>query len=149
MEWIKTEDVRDGDIVETPSKIPLHSPIFPGMMFPIVKHYGMILYVKGKQCIVHNIIGRRPTITPCDEVFTDRKIERVLRTGMCGEQILEKYNSCSTKPYSLISWNCEHLMVFISGMSIGFPQQYGWCIGFSVIIILLLLLIFFTRKSSK
>lgn len=148
MEWIKTEDVQDGDIVETPSKLPPHSPIFPNMLFPIVKHYGMILYVQGKQCIVHNIIGRSPTITPCEEVFTDRKIERVLRTGMCGEKILEKYNSCKDKKYDIWNFNCETLMVLIWGSSIGIAQQHAWALGFAIIIILLLILIFSRRKVS-
>lgn len=129
MQWIITQDIKSGDIVETRSKIPEHSPVFRGVMVPFIKHYGIIIYIDGKQHIVHNIIGRSPTITPCEKVFTNRRIERVLRTGLTDEQILERFNSCKEKKYSLWAWNCESLMVYITGSSIGFPQRDGWTIG--------------------
>lgn len=147
MKWIKTQDVQSGDIIETISKIPDHSPICKGMMLPIIKHYGIVCNVNGEQCLVHNVIGRNPTITPCDEVFTNRRIERVLRTGMTDNQILGKFDSCREKKYNLWNWNCENLMIFISGSSIGFQQRDGWSIGFAVLIVVFLVLIFSGRKS--
>lgn len=150
MQWIKTDQVQSGDIIETISKIPEHSPVCKGMMLPIIKHYGIVCSVDGEQCLVHNIIGRTPTITPIDEVFVDRKIERVLRTGMCDQEILSKYEQVKDRPYRLWDFNCENLMVFISGSSIGFPQQAGWTIGvstFVVVSVILLVLIF--RKGNN
>lgn len=148
MKWIRTDDVQDGDIIETPSKIPPHSPFFPNRMFPLIKHYGMIVHIDDQQCIVHNIIGRQPTITPCCEVFTDRKIERVLRTGMCREEILEKFNSCNCKKYSLWNWNCESLMTFIWGFPIGIPQRDAWTGGTTLLLLIIILLLVFRRRSN-
>lgn len=148
MKWIRTEDVQSGDIIETISKIPEHSPIFKGMMLPIIKHYGIVCNVNGEQCLVHNIIGRSPTITPCREVFTDRSVERVLRTGLTDEEILDKYYSCREKKYDLWSWNCESLMVFIWGDSIGIPQRDAWSVGATILIILLLLVIISRQQKS-
>lgn len=147
MEWIITDDIQSGDIVETKSKIPQHSSMFRGMMVPFIKHYGMIVYIDGKRHIVHNIIGRCPTITPCDQVFTDRRIERVLRTGLTNEQILQKFNELKNKPYRLFSFNCESLMVDMYGSSIGFPQRDGWLIGIFILLLLILLAVIF--RPSK
>jgi len=147
MKWITTQDVQSGDIIETRSKIPMHSPAFRGAMVPFIKHYGMICHIDGKQHIVHNIIGRSPTVTPCDQVFTNRRIERVLRTGMTDEGILQKFNECKTRKYRIFSWNCESLMVYISGNSIGFPQRDGWSVGiFTLLLIIILILIFGQKK---
>lgn len=143
MEWIVTDDIQSGDIVETRSKIPEHSSMFRGMMVPFIKHYGMIVYIDGKKHIVHNIIGRAPTITPCDQVFTNRRIERVLRTGLSDEEILKKFDECKDKPYKIFSWNCEDLMTHMYGSSIGLPQRDGWTIGIAVLLFLILLVLFF------
>lgn len=148
MKWIKTEDVQSGDIIETISKIPQHSPICRGMMLPIIKHYGIICYVEGEQCLVHNIIGRTPTITPCKEVFIDRKIERVLRTGMCDQDILSKYEEVKDRPYRVFNFNCENLMVYISGSSIGYPQGDAWSLGIAVLILVILFAVVLGKQKS-
>lgn len=153
MKWrsdITIDDLMDGDIIETKSKIPQHSPILRGVMVPFIKHYGMIVYIEGKRNIVHNIIGRCPTITPCEEIFVDRRLERVLRTGMCGDEIMERFNSCQGQNYDLFSWNCENLMVYISGSSIGIPQRDIWTGGtlMSVAIVIAIFLIFGGKTKS-
>lgn len=145
---MKTQDVQSGDIIETISKIPQHSPICKGMFLPIIKHYGIVCNVNGEQYLVHNIIGRTPTITPCKEVFIDRKVERVLRTGMSDCQILEKYNSCKERKYRLFSWNCESLMVYIYGQSIGYPQGDGWSLGISVLILVIVFSVIARKQKS-
>lgn len=147
MEWIETEDVQSGDIIETISRIPDHSPICSGWMLPIVKHYGMVVNVDGRKCLAHNIIGRSPTIMPLEEFFMGRRIERVLRTGMRDEEILDKFNSCKHRPYSIWFFNCETLMQHIWGRSIGFPQQHGYVIGTAVLIVVVLV-IAFSRKRK-
>lgn len=148
MKWMKTQDVQSGDIIETISKIPQHSPICKGMFLPIIKHYGIVCNVEGEQCLVHNIIGRTPTITPCKEVFIGRKIERVLRTGMTDDQILDKFYQCREKKYRIFSWNCESLMVFISGSSIGYPQGDGWSLGIAVLILVIIFSVVARKQNS-
>lgn len=148
MEWIETDDVRSGDIIETISRIPDHSPICKGWMLPIVKHYGIVVNVDGRKCLAHNIIGRSPTIMPLEQVFVGRRIERVLRTGMCDADILKKFNSCRHIRYSVWFFNCETLMNYIWGRSIGFPQQYGYAIGAAVLIVVIMVLIFSRKRNS-
>lgn len=148
MEWITSDKLESGDIIETRSKVPPHSPLFKGAMVPFIKHYGMIVFINGKPNIVHNIIGRHPTITPYEEVFTNRRVERVLRTGMTDDQILSKYEKIKDKKYNLMSFNCENLMTYMCDSSIGFPQKQGWSIGiFSVLSLILLVLILRPSKA--
>lgn len=147
--WTKaSEDIRSGDIVETVTKLPEHSPVLPGLKVPFIKHYGMVVTIDEKKYIIHNIIGRYPMITPIEEVFKDRKIHRLLRTGMSDQEILSKYDSCKNSKYKLFSWNCETLMSYIWGSAIGFPQQNGWMMGLSmlvIIIIIIFILLWFKR----
>lgn len=148
--WIKfADDLKSGDIVETVTKIPQHSPIWRGTKIPFIKHYGMVVSVNGKQHIVHNIIGRNPTIDPLDEVFKDRTVHRILRTGVTDQEIISKYNECKDQPYKLFSWNCEDLVSYLAGVSIGYPQRNGWLIGlttFGVILLVIFLMVFKKRK---
>lgn len=146
--WIKynEEDIQSGDIVETVTKIPEHSPIFKGVKVRFIKHYGIVVLIDGKQNLIHNVIGRCPTITPLDEIFTNRRIHRVFRTGMSDEEILKKYSECKSKKYRLWKWNCEDLMTHICGMPIGYPQRDGWLIGIFVVGLAILVAILVRKK---
>lgn len=149
LNWTKpTQQVQSGDIVETVTKLPKHSPAFPELKVSFIKHYGMVVSVDGKKYIIHNIIGRRPTMDPLEEVFKDRHIHRVLRTGLTDEHILKKYDECKHKKYRLWFFNCEHLMTYIFGDSIGYPQRDGWIIGMTVLGIIVFFVILFGAKKK-
>lgn len=146
--WTDDDEVQSGDIVETVTKIPDSFPFGSGLKVAFIKHYGIVVFIDGKPNLLHNIIGSKPTIMPMEDVFKDRKIHRVLRTGLSDCEIMKKYDECKDECYRLFSWNCESLMVYIYGNPIGYPQQKGWTIGLSltsIIIILLLLLILFKK----
>lgn len=146
--WIKpvNNDIRCGDIVETVSKIPPHIPVGAGLKLPFIKHYGMVTTRNGKKYIVHNIIGRSPTIAPFDEVFSDRNINRIYRTGMTNSEIMAKYNECKDESYKPFRFNCESLMNRLSGTTIRFPQTYNILAIISILGVIILI-IFLIRKK--
>lgn len=148
MGWIVTDDIREGDIIETPSKIPLTSLLFPGLVVPFVKHYAMAVKVDGKLMIVHNTIGNNPSIETFEKVFSGRRIGRVLRTGVTSEEILSRYEECKENPYDFADNNCEDFVSNMAGgIDIGFDQRNGFAILTAIVIVIILVLIF--SKSNQ
>lgn len=146
--WFTVNDTRDlqsGDIVETISKLPQHSPISPGMKIPFILHYGIVTCENGLQCFVHNVIGAGPTITPTQEIFEDRTIRRVYRTGMTDEQIIEKYNQYKEKNYSPVFFNCEHLINNFCGLPVKVSQVQAYAVALLILALLILILLLIKR----
>lgn len=157
--WIKISDVNDlksGDIFACPSKVPKSSPIFPDLVVPFVSHVGIIIFINGKPNIIHNPFDNRPEIVPYETVFDGkRNIERIIRTNLTTEEILNRYKECDdfrceiksefSLPYRFFHRNCEDFVRRITGFDIGFDQRLGFGILLGIIIIILLLI--FKRRS--
>lgn len=144
-EWFVPTDLQAGDIFQTPSKIPRNSPICPGMLVDIVKHVGILVEVNGTLAVAHNPFGQYPIIEDFDSAFSDRKIEKIIRTGTPSEQIIERISQIKDHRYSFWDFNCEDAVRFICGCSMNnhYTDQrrvYSFIILALVIIILLLLI---------
>lgn len=63
-EWFVISDIsqiREGDVFETPTRIPMSSPICPGMLVGSVKHVGIFIKGEdGKLKVIHNPFGGYP-----------------------------------------------------------------------------------------
>lgn len=139
MKWIKInsiDELQPGDIIEVEATILL----FPG----VFKHYGVVTYIEGKPHLIQNI-GKETHIAPLEEAIKDKQIQRVLRTGLSDEVIMQRYNSCKNIPYKFLSHNCEDVITFITGVAPGADQRrvVAWIL---VILIILILVYLSTRK---
>lgn len=146
--WIpidQIEQLETGDLVETPSKFPKHYPIVGNMVVPIVYHYGIYLEVDGKGYIVHNPFGGKPEMVTLEQFETDRKIEKVIRTGLPADYILKKFKECEGKPYLFFSRNCEDFIRYVTGARIGYDQRIGWAL-FAILLVIIIILITTRRK---
>lgn len=142
--WFTVDDVDDlqsGDIVETISKLPPHSPVCPGLRIPFILHYGIVICQNNVKSLVHNVIGRGPMITPIDEIFTDRTIHRVFRTEMTDCQITNKYNQFKERPYRPIGFNCETLILFIYGRNVTRLQVQIYAVTLLILVVLILVIL--------
>lgn len=148
-QWILLSEVDNkletGDLVETPSRFPKNYPIIGGVVVPIVNHYGIYLEIDGKPMVAHNPFGGYPEIIPLEQFENgNRRITRIIRTGMSAEHIIEKTNECKDKPYRFLGDNCEKFINTICGCESGLDQRIGW----SLFIIMLILFYFAFSKRS-
>ena len=147
-EWILLSEVDNkletGDLLELPSMFPRKYPIVGGIVVPIVNHYGIYLEVDGKPMVAHNPWGGHPEIISLEQFETDRKIKRIIRTGMTAEHIIEKTKECEGTPYQFFGRNCELFVSFVCGCAVGWDQRWGW----ALFLIMIVLLFFAFRKSS-
>lgn len=144
----QVEDLKTGDVFSTPSKFPKDSPIFPDWLFPPVSHVGIIVIEDdGRAMVVHNPFGGKPEYVPFEKVFDKRNIDRIIRTGVTKDVIMERFHhcedefKCNTRPYEFLNFNCEDFVRSICQCDIGFDQRKGWAIGIAVGLIIIIILI--------
>lgn len=146
-EWILLSEVDNkletGDLLETPTRIPKNYPLIGGVAFPLVNHYGIYLEIDKKPMVAHNPMGGYPEIISLEEFEGDRKIERIIRTGMTSEHIIAKTNECKDKPYNFWGTNCEEFINFVCSCESGFDQRIGW----GLFLIMVILIIIVLRKK--
>lgn len=148
MTWIIPDTFLAGDIVEVSSKIPSKIPVLGGKVVSPVKHYGMIVFVDGKLSVAHNPTAGRPIIEPIDVYTRERNIERVLRTFMTNEQVLQRFEMFKNKKYTFCKYNCEDFVRSMCDCDItGIHQcrKWGKIFLWIVIIVLIIALIFKCR----
>lgn len=133
--WIKTDTLQSGDIIQLPGKI-LGIPI-------IIKHFGVVVKVDGKTQVVHNP-GSVSQIDPIEKVLEGRQIEKVIRTGLSDSVILERFEQCKNTRYSFAYYNCQDYIVSITGVSPSFDQRIFW--GSILLVIVLIALFLILRK---
>ena len=142
--WIPLSEVgklKEGDLVELPSMFPRKYPLVGGVIFPLVNHYGIYLEIDGKPMIAHNPFAGSPEIITLEKFETDRKIKRIIRTGITSEEIIKKYESCKHIPYQFFGQNCEGFISYICSCKNGYlDQRVGWALF--IIMIILLILVF-------
>lgn len=147
-EWILLSEVDNkletGDLLELPSMIPRKYPLVGGTIVPIVNHYGIYLEVDGKPMVAHNPFGGYPEIIPLEQFETDRKIKRIIRTGMSAEHIIAKTKECENRKYEFFGQNCEKFLNHVCNCDAGFDQRIGW--GLFLIMIILLYFAFRTKS---
>lgn len=112
-----------GDIVEMSSKIPSTNPILGNIVVVFVKHYGIVFNDNGILKIVHNPFGGSPEIRTIAEMFDTRRPERIYKSGVTNEQIIERYNNCKQNNYKFWTFNCEDFVSEICDCNIGRDQR--------------------------
>lgn len=115
-EWVSIDEIgelKPGDVIQTPSKAPDTALILPGMMFPMVSHFGVVVEKDGKLQIAHNPIFGKPVIQSFEEVFSDRPITRVLRTNVSNDILLYRFSQCTGNGYRFVDFNCEDAVRFM------------------------------------
>lgn len=116
--------LQPGDIVEMSSKIPSTNPIFGNIVVVFVKHYGVVFRDTDNEIkIVHNPFGGAPEIRTIAEMFDTRKPERIYKTSVTSEQIIEKFNACKSNTYKFWTFNCEDFVSQICDCNIGRDQR--------------------------
>lgn len=147
--WIITDQLQPGDIIEVPSKVPSSSPIFPDMLTPLVRHYGVIVTVDNKIMVIHNPFGGKPEMITLEKATENRRITRVLRTGRSNEFILERFKKCqdSGVKYEFLGYNCEKLVEDLADIP-PFIDQRRFYAFVLLILVIIALLILLTRKRS-
>lgn len=141
--WIPLSEVggklETGDLVETPTRFPENYPIVGGVVVPIINHYGIYLEIDGKPMVAHNPFGGKPEIIPLEQFEgVNRKIERIIRTGMTAEHIIKKTEECKHKSYEFLGNNCEMFINYVCGCPVGYDQRIGW--GLFIIAVILIFL---------
>lgn len=144
-QWFTIDDpseLQSGDIFQTPSKVPKNSPILPGFAVGAVKHVGIIVKKEnGELHVAHNPFGDYPCLQKFEDVFKDRVIERIKRTGVSAEQILARLEEVKHLKYSFWGWNCEMFTRFCCGCSTGIDQRNAYATVLLILIILIILLL--------
>jgi len=135
-EWTPRDQIGElqtGDLLEVPINIG-------GIIFPFIKHYGVLVEIDGKQMVAHNP-GRQALIVPLDEFLTNRQVDRVIRTNLTAEKIIKKVEQCKDNAYSFWENNCEDFLSYICECPVGIDQRVVWIVCIIAIIILIMVLL--------
>ena len=101
--------------------------------FPLISHYGVVLKSgNGSVEIIHNTpneknkYGGNIQIDSIDKFLKSRTIDQVFQTKITREKIVKVMGENISRPFHLLSWNCEHF-VFKVWKNVSYsPQIINW-----------------------
>jgi len=141
----KIDQLQEGDIIEFPMKVPDNRLFLPGVEFPFVLHYGIILIQDGQKKIGHNTFQNYPKIDDdIEKVLNGREIKRVIRTGIPSDKLIKNHNQVKDIKYNGLSFNCEDYVKKMTGVNVGLDQR----IKFGIVIVLMIIIILLIIKKS-
>lgn len=150
MKWFIPErnKLQAGDILEISSKVPNKVPLVGGTIVPVIKHFGMVVFIDGKLSVAHNPYLGVPIIETYEAYTKDRKVERVMRTFLTNEQVLERFEEYKHHKYTFCKYNCEDFIRDMCDCCIGTNQCKVWGVSLMVLITIIIILIFIFSKAK-
>ena len=115
--------------------------------YPFIFHYGIVVVINGKVNIIHNTPdekneygGNIVCYTP-EKFFSTRQLISIQHTKISKERILKVVEQNKSRPFNLLTFNCEHFIYEIKDGIPSSPQVRYWLfniVGFLLIITTLL-----------
>ncbi len=115
--------------------------------YPFIYHYGIVIVTNGKVRIINNTPdekneygGNIVSYSP-EKFFTTRKLIHIYHTNITKERILKVVEQNKSRPFNLLTFNCEHFIYEIKDGTPSSPQVRYWLfniVGFLLIITTLL-----------
>lgn len=100
----------------------------------LYRHSGLLYGWNGEIPLVLANLPGGARIQTGDEFSGGQRIKvRGYPSNMSHMQVLARAATAMNRPYSWLSWNCEHFVAFAHGLKVESPQVLGWAMAAGVL----------------